>query len=451
MKSMCNNYSRLFIILTWLSFYCSNCFSLPHYTIEDPTDNPKKLWLFNFGKENSETKGIAINDIIKYSRERGYGFDFNTAKNINLKAEGFEAINPVYFSIELPEGNYKVTVKLGSFQKTTNTTIKAESRRLMLKELSLKKGETIDTSFNVSLRNKKIDDLNEVNLKEREKAELNWDEKLTIEFLGEVAVKQIKIAKIDTIATLFLAGDSTVTDQDLEPWASWGQFITNYLNENIIVANYASSGASLSSFKSSKRLDKILSLLKNGDYVLIQFAHNDEKQKGKGIGPWQSYSNLLKEFAISIKQKGGIPIFLTPVQRRFFNSEGILKSTHGEYPSAMRKTAEDIDVKLIDLTEMTTKMYEAWGIEDSKIAFVQYPANTFPGQTEDLKDNTHFNSFGANEIALCIIQYLKDEKFDLANFIKLTTPIYSLNNPNNYTNWTLPMSIRFNNTKPDGN
>ncbi|MFK7833897.1 MAG: rhamnogalacturonan acetylesterase [Winogradskyella sp.] len=421
-------------------------------TIDAASNNnlkPKQTFLF--GSKKTKDKGILISSPLQYNSTLGYGFDFDTAANINVKADGISAVKGFYFSVKLAEGNYKIKVTVGSPKKATNTTIKAESRRLMLKELPLKKGTQKEIMLNVNLRSVNINKTSSIQLKTREVNTLNWDDKLSLEFLGDVAIQKIEIEKTAPIKTLFLAGDSTVADQDLEPWASWGQFITAYLNTTIVVANYASSGASLSSFKSRKRLDKILSQLQNEDIVIIEFGHNDEKQKGKDKGPWLSYTNSLKAYITKIRAKGGIPILVTPTQRRLFNNQGQLINTHGEFPEAMRKVATDFDVPLIDLTKMTTALYESWGIEDSKKGFVHYPANTFHNQTRALKDNTHFNSFGANEIARCIVKGIRDLNLNLTDYLKVNVSIYNPRKPNNFSSWTLPMSLRFENTKPEGN
>lgn len=142
---------------------------------------------------------------------------------------------------------------------------------------------------------------------------------------------------------------------------------------------------------------------------------------------------------------------MTPTQRRAFNADGTLKPTHGDFPDAMRAVAKKNNVPLIDVTQMTTQMYESWGDEPSRKAFVQYPANTFPGQTNALEDNTHFNGFGANEIALCVIEGLRGLDVPLKKNITKQTPSYNPNKPNAFSTWTLPMSVRFEIVKPDGN
>lgn len=405
---------------------------------------------FDFGTKPNENNAISITKPLVYDSALGYGFDFQSAENIKFKKNFITSKKSIYFSVKLPEGNYKIDVVLGG-KKCSKTTVKAESRRLMLKEITLDKNHTEQHAFTVNVRSPKIDDTAHIKVKDRDKNQLNWDDKLTLEFSGTAVIQSINISLATNVKTLFLAGDSTVTDQDLEPWASWGQFITNYFSHEVVIANYAESGATLSSFKGAKRLDKILAIMRPKDYVFIEFGHNDEKIKGEDNGAWGLYTHSLKEFITKFREKGGIPILVTPTQRRAFNDDGSLKPTHGDFPDAMRKVAIDLQVPLIDVTKMTTDMYESWGDEPSRKAFVQYPANTFPRQTEKLEDNTHFNSFGANEIAKCVVQGIKDLKLDIAQYLKPDLPTYSPKKPDNFSDWTLPRSIRFENTKPDGN
>jgi len=413
--------------------------------------NTTKPQLFYFGSAQKSNKGTAITTPLIYNPTTGYGFDLNSASNVTLSSNAFLAEKPSYFSVKLPEGNYQVEVTLGSEKAASNVTIKAESRRLMLKELPVNKGEKITKVFNVNIRSIKIDETSSMNIKDREKDDLNWDEKLTLEFLGNVAVQSIKITPINNLTVVYLAGDSTVTDQDIEPWASWGQFITNYFDQNVVIANYAVSGSALSSFKATNRLKKIMSVIKPGDYLIVEFGHNDEKLKGEENGPWKSYSDLLTEYVQLAKAKGAFPILVTPTQRRFFNPDGSLKATHGDFPDAMRAVAKKTNVPLIDITLLTTQLYEKWGDEPSRKAFVQYPANTFPGQEKALDDNTHFNSFGANEIALCVTKGIRDLDIPLKKYLTKETPLYNPQNPNYIANWTLPMSTRFEIVKPEGN
>ncbi|GLB49326.1 rhamnogalacturonan acetylesterase [Neptunitalea lumnitzerae] len=401
--------------------------------------------------QKSKKADYEVLNSVSFLENGQYGFDFNTDKNVEFTEEGMCINSSAYFSFTLPEGNYQVKVKLGSNTQDCNTTIKAESRQLMIAQHLTHKGSFETLTFNVHLHHKTIkNSLETVILKEREEPKMDWDKKLTLEFLGTTTIQNIKIKPIKNITTIFLAGDSTVTNQDVEPWASWGQFLPAYVNKKAVVANYAFSGASLQSFKGMKRLEKIVSLLQKGDYLLIEFGHNDEKIKGEGNGAYGLYTNLLKEFIQVAKSKGATPILLTPTQRRAFENDK-LKPTHGDFPNAMRKVSEDLNVPLIDITQLTTYMYESWGDEVSRNAFVQYPAHTFPGQSDALEDNTHFNSFGANEISLAVIQDIKEQKLALAKYFKKGMPAYNAKQPNHYKKWDLPMSPRYDNTKPYGN
>ncbi len=392
-----------------------------------------------------------INSAVIYGKEEGYGFDFQSSNQLRFEENAITTESPFYFSIHLPEGNYTIEVDLGSDKSSSETTIKAESRRLMRRHIPVQKGDTKTETFTVNLREIKISPEESINLKSREEDDLNWDQKLTLEFSGTVAVRAIRIKPAETYTSIFLAGDSTVTDQDVEPWASWGQMITQFFSSEIVVANYAASGESLGSFKGRNRLKKIMHNMQKGDYLFIEFGHNDSKIKGEGNGAYGLYTQLLKEYVTAARQKGGIPVLLTPTQRRHFSEDGRLSPTHGDFPDAMRKVANELNVPLIDLTLITTKMYEAWGKETSKNALVHYPANTFPGQEKALADNTHFNVFGANEIALAIIEEIRNSELELKKHIREDTPRYKPNKPNNFSDWNVPRSPRFESTKPEGN
>jgi lysophospholipase L1-like esterase len=357
-----------------------------------------------------------------------------------------------YFSARVPEGSYEVRLRLGNPHRPSVNTVKAEARRLLLMNHVLERGEVEDFVFMVNVRSPRISDTDSIRLKPREVNYMNWDNRLTLEFSGrDPAVHRIEIRPAGRVTTLYLAGNSTVTDQDYAPWASWGQMITRYFDTSAVVANYAESGASLASFKGRGRLDKVMSLIRPGDYLFIEFGHNDQKRKGEGIGPWDSFTELLREFVDLAQDAGASPVLLTPTQRRSFNKQGRIDSTHGDYPAAMKRVAQEMQVPLIDLNEMTRVLYEAWGPEDSRKAFVHYPAGTFPGQEEELKDNTHFNTFGAHEVALCVLRGILEQGIGLEDRLQHFTGDYHPETPSRPEDWDLPVSPRFTSTKPAGN
>ncbi len=295
--------------------------------------------------------------------------------------------------------------------------------------------------------------VDKVKLKDREIYYRHWDNQLTLEFNDSAAkICAIEITRNTKATTVFLSGNSTVVDQDNEPWASWGQMIPSFFEaKNIAIANYAESGETLRSFKGAYRLKKLLSLMKPGDYLFIEFGHNDQKQKGEGIGPFTSYKAELKYFISETRKKGGIPVLVTSMNRRSFDADGHITNTLLDYPEAVRQTAKEEKVALIDLNAMSKIMYEAWGPKKSIKAFVHYPPNTFPNQPNKLEDNTHFNTFGAYEIARCIVQGIKDNKLPIAKYLKKHIATFDPAKPGEPENWYWPQSILMATQKPDGN
>ena len=360
---------------------------------------------------------------------------------------------PFDVTVQVPDGNYRVTVTVGNKKKAGQTVVRAESRRHYSDEIVTKKNKFENFTFVVNKHNPQIDAKTKVKLKEREWSYKNWDDSLTITFCGPMpAVQRIKIEPATDVTTVFLCGNSTVVDQENEPWASWGQMITRWFDDKVVMANYAESGLSCTSFLAQGRLDKILTQLKKGDYVIVEFGHNDEKEKKPGDGAWYNYSRNLKIFADRVKAAGGNIIFCTPTARRAFNADHkTMRNTHGDYPDAMRAVARRENVPVIELTPMTTTLYEALGEENSKKALVHYPANTFPGQDKPLADNTHFNPFGAWEVAKCVVTGLQQMKSPLAQHLRADWQNFNPAQPDDPDQFVWHASAGSNLTKPDGN
>ena len=359
---------------------------------------------------------------------------------------------PCNWDLNLPDGNYRVTVTLGNKKKAGQTVVRAESRRHFADLVKTKKGEVKTVSFVVNKHTPVIDGNTRVKLKPREVGYKNWDDSLNLSFCGPaVAVQSIHIQAVKNVTTVFLCGNSTVVDQEEEPWASWGQMITRWFGPQVAVANYAESGLSCTTFLAQLRLDKILSQLKKGDYVIVEFGHNDEKEKKDGDGAWYSYSRNLKIFVDRVRAAGGNIIFCTPTARRSFDADGHIINTHGDYPEAMKAVAQREQVPVIDLTQMTTTFYEALGVEGSKRALVHYPANTFANQDKALADNTHFNPYGAWEVAKMVVMGLKQINSPLADFLREDWQDFDPAQPDDPDSFVWYMSTGSNLTKPDGN
>ena len=360
---------------------------------------------------------------------------------------------PFGFSVAVPDGNYLVTVTLGNKKKAGQTVVRAESRRHFIDMVTTKKGKYQTVSFVVNKHNPVIEGETRVKLKPREVTYKNWDDSLNLSFCGPApAVQRIRIEPAQNVTTVFLCGNSTVVDQEEEPWASWGQMITRWFTPQVAIANFAESGLSCTSFLAQLRLDKILTQLKKGDYVIVEFGHNDEKEKKAGDGAWYSYSRNLKIFADRVREAGGEIIFCTPTARRFFNDDHkTIRNTHGDYPEAMKTVARRENIPVIDLTRMSTQFYETLGEEGSKKSLVHYPANTFPGQDKALADNTHFNPFGAWEIAKMIVMGLKQINSPLVYSLQADWQDFDPSHPDDPDAFVWHMSSGSNITKPDGN
>lgn len=359
---------------------------------------------------------------------------------------------PFNFSVAIPDGNYRVTVILGNKKKAGQTVVRAESRRHYVDMVTTKKGEFETVSFIVNKHSPIIKGDVRVKLKPREVDYKNWDDSLNLSFCGlNPAIQRIKIEPIMDVTTVFLCGNSTVVDQENEPWASWGQMITRWFEPQVAIANFAESGLSCTSFLAQLRLDKILSQLKKNDYVIVEFGHNDEKEKKAGDGAWYSYSRNLKIFIDRVKEVGGNIIFCTPTARRSFDNNGRIINTHGDYPTAMKTVAMRENVPVIDLTQMSTTFYETLGVEGSKKSLVHYPANTFANQDKPLADNTHFNPYGAWEVAKMVVMGLKQIHSPLADYLRPEWQDFNPARPDDPDAFVWQMSSGSNLTKPDGN
>jgi lysophospholipase L1-like esterase len=236
---------------------------------------------------------------------------------------------------------------------------------------------------------------------------LHWDDKLTLEFSdSRPCLDSLDIVSAPEIPTVFLAGDSTVTDQPREPTTSWGQMFTRFFTADVAIANHAESGETLKSFLTGLRLDKILSQMKKGDYLFIQFGHNDMKENWPQtyVEPYTTHKAYLKVLIAEARRRGATPVLITPMQRRNFDGLKIRNSL-GEFPESVRQTAREENVPLIDLTQMSIAFYEALGPENSRLAF--------SGGT----DITHHSAYGAYELAKCIVEGVRSNRLDLARYI----------------------------------
>jgi lysophospholipase L1-like esterase len=401
---------------------------------------------FDFGPGKVANGHTQILQTTVYSKELGYGFE--PGANVScidrglkdaLRSDLCTSDQPFFFSVAVPEGNYNVSITFGDAQAETMTTVKAELRRLMLEKVHTAPGTFVTNTFTVNVRNPQISAGREVKLKDREKTSeaWAWDEKLTLEVNNtRPSVNAIEIKRTNS-PTLFLLGDSTVCDQPGEPFNSWGQMLPRFFRSGIAIANHAESGESLKSSLGAKRLEKVLSVMQPGDYLFIQYGHNDEKEKGEGVGAFTSYKASLKHFVEETRKHGGLPILITPMHRRTFDDQGKITNSHGDYVEAVRQAAKEENVPLIDLNDMSETLYEAWGSELSKRAFAP-------------NDGTHHNNYGSYELAKCIVEGIRSSKLGLRKYLSGDATRFDPRHPDPIDSFRVPASPQITKVKPLG-
>lgn len=214
----------------------------------------------------------------------------------------------------------------------------------------------------------------------------------------------------NTNISIFCIGDSTMANKAKEayPEHGWCMVINNYFDESVTVKNHAKNGRSSKSFIDEGRWQTVLDSLKKGDFVFIQFGHNDQKDydSTRYTTPFDTYSDNLRKLVKQSRAKGATPILFTSIVRRKFDKNGKLTDTHGDYPVATRKVAQELNVHLIDLQQLTEKWINDLGDEPSKAMYVWTDILTERFK-QPRKDDTHLSVEGANKVAqlaTCAIQ-----------------------------------------------
>jgi lysophospholipase L1-like esterase len=323
---------------------------------------------------------------------------------------------PFKFSVALPEGNYRVTVTLGDAAGESLTTVKAETGRLMLERIATPAARFETRAFLVNTRNARLSPGNRIKLDVREwdaaadrAVTATWDDRLTLQFSdARPCLCAIEIEPAPDAITVFLIGDSTVTDQGTEPFGTWGQQLPRWFAPPVAIANHAESGQTLKAFRFQRRWDKVMALMKPGDYVFMQFGHNDLNQRGHDAmwptadkaGDWinthadaaTDYQWLLAAYAVEIKRRGGTPVIVSPMTKIDRRSGRLNTPGLGAYPAAAREAARLAGAALIDLNAMSEEVVRALGEKAAPLAYV---------------DGLHTNTYGGYLYARCIVEGIR--------------------------------------------
>ncbi len=364
-------------------------------------------WKFDFGMGAAADEYTKVTADCKYDPARGYGFtDLSRVTSRDRKAPDAlkrDLCIPVdtTFRVDVPDGNYTVSILMGDWIVPTCTTFKASPGRLLLRHRSVSAGQFVRETVGVYVR----------------------DGQLNLTFSGPAPrVNALEINAAPNAINLILAGDSTVADQPEEgfPYAGWGQMLPAFLKHDIVVANHAVSGRSSKSFIEENRLDAILREIKANDYLFVQFGHNDQKSdEERYTEPSTSYKSCLKQFIDGARSKGAFPVLMTSVHRRFYEADGRIKDTHGLYAEAARELAAEQEVPLIDLAELSKQLLEEIGEDEAKSVFMWGAPGEFAHFPGGIEDNTHFQEQGAVRIAELIVSGIRSSRlWPLAMYLR---------------------------------
>ncbi|WP_426451826.1 rhamnogalacturonan acetylesterase [Paenibacillus sp. S-38] len=370
-----------------------------------------RVYKFDFGPGAVEQGYTPVRQTSAYSGAVGYGFSDVTKVTYGADRGAPDALRGDYlgadgaaFLLDLPNGDYEVSLISGDQTEANLVDIKAEGI-YRARALAAAAGEFSTANFNVAV----------------------IDGQLSIEVLGAVprlnslVVKKRPNRVKGDKPTAYLAGDSTVQTYSSRyyPQAGWGQKIGEYFTDDVIFANKAIGGRSSRSFVNDGRLDTILNEIRPGDYLFVQFGHNDASSNPERYAaPYTTYKEYLKMYLDGAKQRGATPVLVTPVGRRSWDANGLFKNDFPDYYAAMKQVAEEQNVQLLDLNSRSIAFYNTVGIEETKALFLWLEPGVYPNFPNDVQDNTHFQEAGAVEIARLVTEGIRDLQLGIAAFIK---------------------------------
>jgi DNA sulfur modification protein DndE len=225
----------------------------------------------------------------------------------------------------------------------------------------------------------------------------------------------------DKDITVYLIGDSTMADKPTadNPERGWGQMFPRFFDSSVIIENHAKNGRSTRSFLAETLWLPIVNKLKEGDYVIIQFGHNDEKKEkvDRYTSPEDYRKNLIR-FVTESREKKANPILCTPIMRRRFDKDGKFYDEHGVYPDIVREVAKEFKVLLIDMHRKSEKLIIAFGPDSSKMIFLWIAPGVYKSLPDGRQDNTHFSEFGATRMAELAVEGIRELKLELVNRLK---------------------------------
>jgi len=218
---------------------------------------------------------------------------------------------------------------------------------------------------------------------------------------------------------IWLIGDSTMANKEIKayPETGWGMPFTYFFDSSVVVDNRAKNGRSTQSFIDEKLWQPVVDNLNEGDYVLVQFGHNDEVPTKKTYTTEEQFRNNLIRYVKETRAKRANPVLITPVARRKFDSTGHIVGTHEVYSEIVRSVAKQLNVPLIDLDKKSQELLQQFGPETSKLLYNHLQPGEHPNYPDGKVDDTHFNELGARKMAEIVLQEIKNLSLTLVNHI----------------------------------
>lgn len=386
--------------------------SVPALPVQVSAEEPTLLKKFDFGTPTSSVQDgyTKVSSDTAYSAEAGYGFaDISKVTSTDrttsdpLKSD-FISTTQTSFNVDLPNGDYSVTVIAGDETDSTDVGVKVDNIQ-KVQNAAITKGNYIERTFEISL----------------------VDGQLTFEFTGTnpkvnaMIIEKLPERTAGELPTVYIAGDSTVQtyDEYWRPEAGWGQMIPRFFSSDVTFKNHAIGGRSTKSFINEGRLDNILREIKPNDYFLIQFGHNDATISiPERYASVPDYKNYLKTYINGARQRGAIPILVTPVGRRDFNAEtGKFNVSFPEYVQGMKEVAAELNVDVVDLSARSVAYYDTIGPEGSLSVFLHTDPGVYTAFPNGSQDNTHFQEYGAIQLARLVSDEIKNLNIPLSQHV----------------------------------
>ncbi|AIQ18502.1 hypothetical protein H70357_18695 [Paenibacillus sp. FSL H7-0357] len=361
---------------------------------------PEQIYHFDFGTDPAAGT-TAVQDTL-YAQATGYGFE--KTSGITVDANHVSLPENAKFAVDLPNANYKVTLKLGDDARDSNVGVKSEFVQ-KLAVTSVNAGEPRIYSYDVAL----VD------------GQLEFIFSGTAIDVQEIIIEKYPEQSPGAATTIYLAGDSTMQSYSSmqAPQEGWGQQFGRYFANGVVVQNDAIGGRSSKSFMVDGRLDTILERIKPGDFFFISFGHNDASAgiPDRYASP-ADYKTYLARYVNGARQRGATPVLLTPVGRRDFNTvTQEFNVSFPEYVNAAKEVAEELGAPLVDLSQLSVTYYDKIGLSATEKIFLYANPGEYPKYPNGVGDNTHFSSYGAQVIAALVAGAVKDMDLSISPYV----------------------------------